>query len=76
MAADQKATLWSIAEQILTAQQYTALWLVYAEQMTAKETARVMKRSTISVKVMIHRARKELALHLDQESFADSRSSK
>jgi len=74
MAADQKATLWSIAERVLTESQYTALWLVYAEQLTAGETARVMKRSTISVKVMVHRARKVLALHLDRESYVDSRS--
>lgn len=68
MAGDESAALWSAARK-LKPNHYEALWLRYAEGFSVKETARVMGLSVIHVKVILHRARKELARHLKPEDL-------
>jgi RNA polymerase sigma-70 factor, ECF subfamily len=58
--AEQGGRLWSAAHAALTSEQFTALWLFYAEDMPAAEIARVLDRSWVSVKTMLHRARRAL----------------
>jgi len=69
--ADRNASLWSIAGRVLSPDQLAAVWLFYVEQMPAREIATVQRRSWVSVKVMLHRARSTLAEHLDHASFSD-----
>lgn len=61
MARDDKENLWLLARSILNEESFTTLWLRYAEDMTIRETARVMRRPETWVKVVAHRARKKLA---------------
>jgi RNA polymerase sigma-70 factor (ECF subfamily) len=53
--------LWQLAQRILSEAQYTALWLRYSEELSTIEVARVMQRSRIGVRVLLHRARLALA---------------
>lgn len=69
--ADRKTSLWSIAKRVLNDEQFTAVWLFYAEQLPAGEVATIMGRSWVSVKVLLHRARGVLARHLKEASFLD-----
>ncbi len=57
---DQQQRLWSIARSVLTEEQFAALWLYYGEDMAAPQIAKVLDRSWVSVKTMLHRARKSL----------------
>lgn len=59
-----RENLWSIAQGVLTPDQYSALWLRYAEDMPIKEVAGVLGRTRISTRVLLHRARQRLAPHL------------
>ena len=54
--------LWEVAKAVLTEEQFGAVWLYYVEEMTAGEVARVLGRSWVGVKTMLHRARKRLGL--------------
>ena len=49
---------------MLTDAQFTAMWLRYGEDLSAVEAARVMRRSRIGVRVLLHRARTRLAAEL------------
>jgi RNA polymerase sigma-70 factor (ECF subfamily) len=57
---DQHRCLWNIARNALSDEQFTALWLYYVEEMPAPQIATVLARSWVSVKTMLHRARKTL----------------
>ena len=58
---EQAETLWDEATRHLPEAQATALWLHYREDMSVKDAARVMGRSVVDVKVLMHRGRKKLA---------------
>lgn len=60
---DEQTALWDIA-QGLKPKQHEALWLRYGEGFSVAETARIMDTSQIHVKVLIHRARTNLAKSL------------
>ncbi len=53
--------LWQQAEALLNDVQLTVLWLHCVEQMPLTEVARVMKRSGVSVRATLFRARKKLS---------------
>jgi RNA polymerase sigma-70 factor (ECF subfamily) len=59
-AKEQVQNLWQMAESVLKPAQYEALWLRYAEDMSVGEIALVLSKSTISVRVLLHRARSKL----------------
>lgn len=52
--------IWTIARR-LKPDQYEALWLMYGEGLSVKETARVMATNSIRVRVLLHRGRKRMA---------------
>lgn len=56
--------VWATAREVLGEEQVLALWLYYVEAMPAAEVGRVMGKSWVSVKTMLHRARKKLEPHL------------
>ncbi len=58
-----RRSLWSVA-RTLPRNQYEALWLRYAQDMSVKDIAGVMSRSPVSVKVLLHRARINMAKKL------------
>ena len=81
-ALDQQVTqqgLWALARG-LSMNQYRALWLRYAEDMSIKEIALVMRKSQVNVRVLLYRARINLAKKLQkvtaEDEAADKTSSK
>jgi RNA polymerase sigma-70 factor (ECF subfamily) len=52
--------LWAVAAEVLSEAEVSALWLHYMEEMPVREIAAVLKRSRVSVKTMMFRARKKL----------------
>lgn len=61
---ENNQNLWNAA-QALQKNQYQALWLRYMEDMSVKEIARVMKKSQIHVRVLLHRARLNLVKEMN-----------
>jgi len=59
--------LWKAAKE-LTANQFEVLWLKYSEGMAIKEIARVMGKTQVYVKVLLYRARTNLAKRLPDYS--------
>jgi len=60
---ETQQNLWTMAKD-LSSNQYQALWLKYAQDMSIKEIARVMRKSQVNVKVLLYRARINLAKRL------------
>jgi RNA polymerase sigma-70 factor, ECF subfamily len=58
---ETRDNLWSIARRVLSESQYSALWLRYAEEMPIDDVATVLGRTSISTRVLLHRARRRLA---------------
>ncbi len=61
---DEEANLWSVAARVLTADQRSALWLLYVEELPTEEVARVLGKRPSSVRVLVFRARSRLAAEL------------
>lgn len=57
--------LWNIATS-LKRDQYDVLWLKYKEDLTTKEIARVMQKNSVHIRVLLHRAKANLAGRLQQ----------
>lgn len=71
-AREQLDNIWEQAKVRLSSDQYAALWLRYAEDMSVSEIASVMRKSSIGVRVLLHRARGKLQ---EVVGDADARSS-
>jgi len=56
----EAASLWQEARR-LPESQFTALWLRYQEDLDVGQIARVMAKSNVHVRVLLHRARQTLA---------------
>jgi RNA polymerase sigma factor (sigma-70 family) len=61
---ESRETLWQKARAVLSEEQYMALWLFYVDDVPAGEVARILNRSWVSVKTLMHRARRKLAPYL------------
>ena len=72
---EEHAALWRVARETLKEEAFDVLWMKYKEQLSIAEIATVLTRTEISVKVMLHRARKKLGHALedkpDQEAAPD-----
>ena len=60
MEKENKQKIWNIASNVLTEEQYTAVWLYYVEDMPVKEIAAVLDRYLPATKMILHRARQKL----------------
>lgn len=65
VAADreQYGLIWDLADRVLTDTQRSALWLRYAEDLPIRHIARIMGKSSVSIRVTLCRARERLARH-------------
>ena len=63
---EQRSSLWELVQATLNTDQQTALWLRYGESMPVQDIARVLGRTSVSVRVMLFRARQTLAEKLDE----------
>ncbi len=57
--------LWHRARQVLPQEQYHALWLRYVQDLSIKEVASELGRTTVSTKVLLYRSRKRLLLEVE-----------
>jgi RNA polymerase sigma-70 factor (ECF subfamily) len=64
---DLAGNIWKTAHSVLSDSQYTAMWLRYAEEMSAAEVARVMQKTQIGVRVLLHRSRAILMAELSRQ---------
>ena len=62
---EQGLRLWETASRVLKVEQRSALWLRYAEDLSAEDIARILGRRASTVRVMLFRAREILAVHLE-----------
>jgi RNA polymerase sigma-70 factor (ECF subfamily) len=60
--------LWRAARRVLSEAQYQTLWLHYAEDLSVREVARVVRRTQPHVKVLLFRARRVLARELERHA--------
>jgi len=67
----EMSLLWQEARH-LPKHQFTALWLRYQEAMDIPQVARVMGKSRVHIRVLLHRARQALSLSLQTNGGADS----
>lgn len=68
--ADLVGSLWELAKR-LKPRQYEALWLHYGEGLEIDQVARVMRKTRLNIRVLLHRARQELRRRLSQCSWAE-----
>ncbi len=61
-ACDSADVIWSLARRVLTVEQAQALWLFHVEEIPPREIARILDRSWVSVRTMLHRARKAVRM--------------
>ncbi len=68
LVADEEShqRLWATARDVLDEERFTMLWLRVVEDMAHADIAQVLGRSSVSVRVELHRARKQLQQHLTQ----------
>ena len=66
-ASEQRSRMWRLAEALLSDEQRTALFLKYAEEMSASEIGQVLGKRPGAVRVILFRARERLAAELDLE---------
>ena len=69
---DDHDNLWPIAKRILNTEQFDALWLRYVEDLSIKEVSKVLNRSNAWVKVVLFRARQDLANELRSENWVEA----
>ncbi len=56
----ESENLWKTAEQVLSPEEYSAIWLKYVDGYKVATIAKIMGRTRISVRVLLFRARKKL----------------
>lgn len=66
--AEEHQLVWRVARLNLKDEAFDVLWMKYREHMSVVEIATAMQRTEVSVKVMLHRARKVLAQKLETEA--------
>lgn len=66
----ESQNIWLLAKN-LKKDQYEALWLRYAEDMSVKEIAKVMKKTQVYIRVLLHRARLNLAKSITQSEIPE-----
>jgi RNA polymerase sigma-70 factor (ECF subfamily) len=59
--------IWALVDEVLKPEQRTAVWLRYAEDLSMQEISRVMGKSEVGIRVMLHRARAVLAERWEAE---------
>ncbi len=63
---ETRQDLWRQARNVLPELQFQALWLRYAEDLSVADIARVLRKTSVHVKVLLFRARTVLARELHQ----------
>lgn len=64
---DSVDAIWRMARAVLGESQFTAMWLRFAEDLSVEEIARVMCKTSVGVRVLLHRARIKMLRELNKE---------
>ena len=64
--------IWRIARGTLNEPHYTAMWLRFAEDLSVDEIARVMRKTKVGVRVLLHRARTKMLNAMNMEDAIQS----
>lgn len=64
--AEAIGTIWSVAQHRLSDDQYAAVWLRFGEDLSITEVAKALGKTTVGVRVLLHRGRAAL-----QRALAD-----
>ena len=67
MAESERSNLWRSARRLLSDEVFTAMWLRYVEDMSVKDIAAVLDRSSSWTKVNLLRGRRALEAELARE---------
>jgi RNA polymerase sigma-70 factor (ECF subfamily) len=67
-AREQSQKMWSCAKSLRN-KQYEVLWLRYMEDLSVKEIAVVMNRTHVQIRVLLHRARLNLAKEFKKSNY-------
>ena len=67
MAESERNNLWRSARRLLSEEVFSAMWLRYVEDMSVKDIAAVLERSSSWTKVNLHRGRRALEAELGNE---------
>jgi len=67
---EEKENLWARAREVLSEEQFMALWLHYVDDVPAGDIAKILDRSWVSVKTLMHRARKKLMPYVGEATMA------
>ncbi|MCB9845131.1 MAG: sigma-70 family RNA polymerase sigma factor [Phycisphaeraceae bacterium] len=63
----QSSDVWDLARRLLSEEACSALWLRYVEGMSAAQVAMSLGRTTVGVRVMLHRAKSLLAERIEPD---------
>ena len=64
LAESERDNLWRSARRLLSDEVFSAMWLRYVEDMSVRDIASVLERSTSWTKVNLHRGRRVLEAEL------------
>jgi len=67
---ESRAGIWNIARDVLKHDPFTALWLSVEAESPIREIAETLGKSESAVKVMLHRARKQLGTALKENGYS------
>jgi RNA polymerase sigma-70 factor (ECF subfamily) len=57
---ERDENLWTVARRELTDDQFTVVWLHYVEDLPVRQVAEAMGKTSVHVKVLLHRGRRRL----------------
>ena len=63
---EERENIWMLARR-LHQDQYDALWLRYVEDMNIGQISKVLKKTRIHIRVLLHRGRRNLSKHMASE---------
>jgi RNA polymerase sigma-70 factor (ECF subfamily) len=64
---EEAGNLWEMARRVLSRDQYAAMWLRYGEDLSPVEIAKVMRKTRIGVRILLHRARLALVAEIGKQ---------
>ena len=64
--SEERHNLWDVAGRVLVPEARAALWLFYAEGMSAGEIGAVLDKRADAIRAMLRRARERMAAHLSR----------
>lgn len=63
---EESRQVWHTARLVLSEDQYDALWLRYAEELSVAEIAGIVEKNEGHIRVLLHRARQNVAAAIEQ----------